>query len=66
MNADTRLYRLLTITLAAIWSVLGFMFLLSFATPFTRPVFDFMILLGAVGLGLLLTAFLNKGKSFSH
>ena len=60
MNTDTRLNRLLTITSLSLWSVLGLMFILSFAIPFTKPVFDFMILLGASGLGLLLVTFMNK------
>ncbi|KMY43541.1 hypothetical protein AC622_04255 [Bacillus sp. FJAT-27916] len=60
MNTDTRLNRLLTITSLSLWSVLGLMFILSFAIPFTKPVFDFMILLGAIGLGLLLVTFMNK------
>ena len=66
MNMDSRLNQLLTITLLALWSVLGLMFILSFAIPFTQPVYDFMILTGTISIVLLLVTIMNKRKRIAQ
>ncbi len=66
MNVDSRLNQLLNKALLALWSVLGLMFILSLAIPFTKPVFDFMTLAGIIGIGLLVVSAMNKRKRITQ
>ncbi|WP_455660765.1 hypothetical protein [Pradoshia sp.] len=66
MNIDSRLNQLLNKALLLLWSVLGLMFILSLAIPFTKSVFDFMTLAGTIGIGLLLVKVINKRKRITQ